>query len=325
MVDITELVTSEVLTSRRLQFSETGGFKILQITDTHLDFLKEREGSESVLKEVRVLLKLEKPDLVIVTGDMIFKTREEEERLSDVFASEDCSYAYTLGNHDYDIGQQPLQRIQENMQRKPWSLTQMGPSHISGITNYILPIYSSSSSSSVAAYLWLLDTNSYIEGFDHGFIENVEYAGVDASQLEWMKRTRAEWASSDDHRGVQQLCFFHIPPPEYTALLADKAAWVGHQGEPACVSRDNSGFFQACKDVGIGHLACGHDHVNSLVGGLDGLTLSYGRKLGPLCYSDETQCGSGGRVFVLDRVAGTTTTYVRMVSGLCEEDTRREP
>ena len=49
---------------------KNGKFKVLQLTDTH--YLTGDPRSERALKNVREMLDLEKPDLVIHTGDIIF-------------------------------------------------------------------------------------------------------------------------------------------------------------------------------------------------------------------------------------------------------------
>ena len=87
-----------------LQFKENKQFKIAQFTDTH--FFKGGARSPEVLENMRAVLDEEKPDLIVLTGDIItgnrknWPTMESWEILTDLLIQYKIPYAVTFGNHD---------------------------------------------------------------------------------------------------------------------------------------------------------------------------------------------------------------------------------
>ena len=80
-----------------------GLFKIVQITDLH--YKLGVKASEQGLACVREMVETEKPDLVVVTGDIIYSAPADS-TLSVVlktFAQLGVPFCMTFGNHDYDF------------------------------------------------------------------------------------------------------------------------------------------------------------------------------------------------------------------------------
>lgn len=116
-------------------------------------------------------------------------------------------YGYTLGNHD---GEGELTRdevIQMDMNNFN-SLTQKSPSGISGISNFVIPVYSSTNSSDVVMNIWFFDSGDYdcyrVKGY--GCIQN--------DVVQWYRQESKELAilQGGFKKGV---AFFHIPPQEF--------------------------------------------------------------------------------------------------------------
>ena len=93
-----------VVNKTELEFTDLpknyDGFKILQISDTHLgNFLK----SKSLLGKVQKEAKIINPDIIIFTGDLVNNFASELEGYNDIFneiTSNKQSFSI-LGNHDY--------------------------------------------------------------------------------------------------------------------------------------------------------------------------------------------------------------------------------
>ena len=93
--------------SHDLRFNSNGKFKMVQFTDLHLS---ESDDKEQTFKVIRKVLEIEKPDLAVVSGDVVSgyewkgKTTPWYAPLYDKFAKvliENNQYwALTAGNHD---------------------------------------------------------------------------------------------------------------------------------------------------------------------------------------------------------------------------------
>ena len=87
-----------------LRFNEDGNIKIMQLTDLH--FTNDDEADHKTVELVRQALRDEKPDFVIVTGDMVYGEHNLE-FLPKVFApltEGDCPWTFVFGNHDSEWG-----------------------------------------------------------------------------------------------------------------------------------------------------------------------------------------------------------------------------
>ncbi len=92
---------------KTIRFNSDGKLKILQVADTHLEFDKNFEASIWVVAEA---CDIEKPDLVVLTGDNVTPSDDPEETkklidaLMNVFESRNIPVAVTFGNHDSEKG-----------------------------------------------------------------------------------------------------------------------------------------------------------------------------------------------------------------------------
>ena len=93
------------LTTAPLYFDENGNFRIMHITDTHLNY----DNIDDSLWLIADAIDKEQPDLIVLTGD-VFKvgTVEETEwfvdRIMSVFEEKDVPVAVVFGNHDSESG-----------------------------------------------------------------------------------------------------------------------------------------------------------------------------------------------------------------------------
>jgi len=90
-------------------FNEGGVFTILQFTDTHFDMGRGRD--RKLLAKIAAQVDEVKPDLVVVTGDMldgrnaclVRNKRAALEGIADVFESRGQHWAYVPGNNDGEV------------------------------------------------------------------------------------------------------------------------------------------------------------------------------------------------------------------------------
>ena len=273
-----------------LKFNQNGKFKIVQFTDIHFQYDSYR--SDSALAIMKTVIGNEKPDLVVLTGDVVCSkdTRKAWLALSKVLIEAKVPWAVTLGNHDaqYELSKS---QIIETVAGLPYSLTKNGPKNISGNGNYVLKVQASTSSKT-AALLYCLDSQM---GF-HPKTNLGNYEWIDFSQIDWYRKLSKKYTRENKNNPYPALAFFHIPLPEYKEII-NKATTVGVQKETVSSPDLNSGMYTAmleCKDV-MG-MFVGHDHNNNYIGCLRNICLAFGNVTGRQCYGS---IGRGARVIEL--------------------------
>ncbi len=294
-------ISFTVASTKSLQIKEDGTFVILQLTDMHLC----HEDQDIQMQDVmRTMIKASKPDLVMVTGDLVsgycYAELNEDEgfferrwrRFIKPIEESDVLYAYTLGNHDPEGDLTPLEIMKLDTSH-PNSLSKIA--NLSNPATYTLPVYSYSSPSpdQPAANLWVFDSGDYK---CNGKADR--YGCIEKDQIEWYNQESKKFKETYGDK-VLHLAFFHIPIPEYKDVLA-KGPRLGTAGEEPCSSNQNSGFFDAVKrNKDISAMFVGHDHNNDYRGYLDGIELIYGRKVGIEQYGPLADVKTGGRVLTI--------------------------
>jgi hypothetical protein len=272
-----------------LRFTD-GKFKIVQFTDIH--FQSDSFRSDSALVLMKSVLAREKPDLVVLTGDVVTgkERRKGWSSLTRVLSEAKIPWAAMFGNHDAE-GDMTKAEIIAAIIGMPYSLVRSGPDTVAGKGNYVLEI-KSSRSPATAALLYCLDSQMGLpEGSELG-----HYQWIDFSQVAWYRGQSRYYTAQNGGKPLPALAFFHIPLPEYKEIIGLKTT-VGLQHESVCSPDINTGMYAAmleCKDV-MG-MFVGHDHNNNYIGCLRGICLAYGNASGRQCYGD---IGRGARVITL--------------------------
>ncbi len=295
-------------TKSGLKFTAGGEFKIVQFTDTHID-LVEGDNLEAfeIIKEV---LNLEKPDLVILTGDIVSQDDPQKafRNLADIFVSFHIPWAVVFGNHESE----------HNLQRKPLAdFIQTLPlclnkdhGAIKGNSNFILPVYGKDIKPE--ALLYCMDSNTYST-----LKPNIEgYGWFEFSQVEWYRRNSTTFTKANSGKPLPALAFFHIPLPEYVqAWNNKKSKALGVKNEDECASQINTGMFAAMLEGGdVMGTFVGHDHINDYIGVYGGIALAYGR-VSKIMRDPLKDPMAGGRVIVLTEGQRQFDTWIREKGG----------
>ena len=273
-----------------LRFNQDGKFKIVQFTDIHFQYSSYR--SDSALMLMKTVIEKEKPDLVVLTGDVVCSkdTRLAWLALSQVMINAKTPWAVTLGNHDVEY-ELTGKQIMETIIGLPYNYTSDGPKKVAGNGNYLLKV-KSSQNNKTSAILYFLDSHS-------GFRPKTElgsYEWIEFSQIEWYRKESSKLTRTNGENPFPALAFFHIPLPEYKEIIGNNTT-VGIQEETVCSPDINSGMYSAfleSKDV-MG-MFVGHDHDNNYIGCLRNICLAYGNASGRQCYG---KIGRGARVIEL--------------------------
>lgn len=282
-----------------------GLFKIVQITDLH--YKLGVKASEQGLACVREMVQTEKPDLVVVTGDIIYSAPADS-TLSVVlktFAQLGVPFCMTFGNHDYDF-KTPAIALYNQMQKTPNCVM---PVLQGKNTDYSLPILSSNGKRT-AAVLYCIDThNKPAIGGIGG------YQWISHNQITWYRQRSMVYKQKNGGKPVPSLAFLHIPLPEFNyATDNTQCPMYGSRLERAYSPSINSGMFASIKEMGdIMGVFCGHDHDNDYAVSYFNVLLAHGRFSGG--NTEYNHLTRGARVIVLKEGKREFDTWIREVGG----------
>ena len=264
-----------------LKFNGNGKFKIVQFTDIH--FNNSLGRSDSTLVLMRKVLGMEKPDLVVLTGDVVTAadTKNGWLKVTKVLIDAKVPWAVSLGNHDaqFELSKEEIIHLVSSL---PYCVTVAGPKEVLGCGNYVLGI-EASSSRKIAALCYVFDSQMY---------DGDDYAWITFSQIKWYREQSDAFKEQNNGEPLPALAFFHIPLPEYKEVRG-----IGIFDEKVCSPVLNSGLFTSmveCKEV-MG-VFVGHDHDNNYIGCLRDICLAYGSTSGRSSYG---HIGRGARVIEL--------------------------
>ncbi|MBN2640053.1 MAG: metallophosphoesterase family protein [Victivallales bacterium] len=304
-----------------LKFSPQGKFKIVQFTDLHLsDKESEKNGDNSdqariqraakekiaLLRDIVAILDVEKPNLVIFTGDLVLTPKDFSQHWKDIIkplSDRNIPWAAVMGNHDKECTRKTNREIITFLEKLPGSLTRRGPENIGGGGNYVL-IIKSSNSDQTAFALFCMDSGGYADKKLCG-----GYAWFPDSSIAWFRQQVELLTKKNNGKAIPSMAFFHIPFPEFdTAAKTGKV--IGTKKENVCCPKVNSGMFVAMLETKsvIGAFV-GHDHSNDYLTSLYGICLGYGRKTGDFHYRDLPS--GGARVIELNENSRSFSTWIR--------------
>ncbi len=279
-----------------LKFDEGGQFKIVQVTDMHINLKKGQ--SEVCFELLDEVIREERPDLVVFTGDQVTELNPQATWRRLVKQMKTCGVAWTMvfGNHDHEQG---MSREEIYGMVKDASNCLMSKGNVKGVGNYVVEI-EGARNRDVATVLYFLDSHSNCRLKDVG-----GYQWVDFSQIAWLREQIRTYA-------YPSLLFMHIPLPEYNDAWNGKT--FGVKLEDICCPKLNSGLFTVLKESGqVMGVFAGHDHENDFIGVYYDIALGYGRvSAGKNAYG---KLEPGVRVIRLTEGKREFETYVRLKNG----------
>ena len=264
-----------------LRFNDRGKFKIVQFTDIHMKEYHESKR-DSVLEIMTTILRNEKPDLVILSGDIATSENVTKAWLTVVqpMINAQVPWAAVFGNHDWEHGYSN-KKIMEYLASLPFNCSQPGPKKVSGTGNYVLKI-ESSKKKQTQALIYCFDSNSYTEDPKNQGMG--EYDWIKYDQIAWYRKTSKKFTQRNGNSPLPALAFFHIPLPEYKIVQQLKTT-VGDKEEPIASPEINSGLYSSMLEMkDIMGTFVGHDHNNNFIGCLNHICLAYGCKTGIEAY-----------------------------------------
>lgn len=290
-----------------LKFKPNGKFKIMQLTDIHYVF--GAPESEYSIECIQTVISAEKPDLIILTGDLVTRkpVKEGIRALIGEIAKEKIPYVILFGNHDDENGVSRTE-FMEIAKTFPYNLSASAEG-ISGIGNCIFALKDKGGKN--AFILYCFDSHAYSK------IPDVKgYGYFQPDQIQWYRKQSTGFAGQNGGTPVPSLAFFHIPLPEYNMAASDEnAPLIGTRYERSCSPILNSGMFLAMKEMGdVMATFTGHDHDNDYVTLWKGILLCYGRFTGSR--TTYTHLVNGCRLVELTEGETGFKTWIRLRDNL---------
>lgn len=267
-------------------------FKIMQIADV-------QEGakvSPDTIELIRKAIDLEKPDLVVYSGDQIWKkssfkgNKQTVERvlreITQPVVDNGIPFTICFGNHDRQVGISNKEQFE--IYKKIDGFIGENTPGIDGCANHYIEI---NKNGRTEFLLYLIDSHTSLK---------VGYDNVHQNQIDWYKSIRDEYEKKNG-RVVPSIVIQHIPVPEVTELLTEvkkgtkkavqgfrnhagkwyilnksKVNESGFMKESPADPMENSGEFSAMTEKGdVLGIYFGHDHNNSFNGKVHGIDLGY--------------------------------------------------
>lgn len=308
-------------------------FRILQLTDIHLGGSLQSAGKDyQALTACYRLIEHTRPDLVIVTGDLVFPLGVMSFSLNNTapmtqFASFmrniGVPWAFTYGNHDTEsLANATAWEVNELFKSLSFKtsgnlLYPYTQPDITGRNNQLIEIRNADGSLNQA--LFLLDSNDYINGVMN------DYDYIHDDQVDWY-RSQVERLNEQEGELISSLLFFHMPLQEYrTAYELYEAGssevqyFFGDNREKmidkVCCSEYPSRLFPVAKELGSTKaMFCGHDHYNNLSVAYDGIRLTYGMSIDYLAMPgiEEDTWQRGGTLITLHRDSAYEIEQIRL-------------
>lgn len=300
-------VNLQLLIAQDLKFNEDGRFKIVQFTDVH--YKLGNEASNYSIEMMKNTLDNEKPDLVVLTGDIVTSKDPKSawDSVLEVMISRNIPYMVTLGNHD-DEGDWKRKQIADYLVQKRLIVNKNATiDGVGGVLNAAISIRGAKSKD--AAILYIMDSHAY------STLPQVKgYGWFNTSQVNWFKQESQKFKELSKDT-LPALAFFHIALPEYSIAFDDmKNKRIGVRYENECAPAINTGMFAAMLESGdVMGTFVGHDHVNDYLVNYYGIGLAYG------CFSGSANTyqreQNGARIIVLKEGERRFETYIRERDG----------
>ena len=290
-----------------LKFNKAGEFKIVQFTDVHFKY--GNPASDIALERIDEVLEAENPDLVVLTGDIIYAAPADKGMLTvlERVSAHSVPFVVTFGNHDDEQGMTRAQ-LYDIIRSVPGNVQPDRGEQVS--PDYVLTVHSSDGKGRDAAVLYFFDSHSYSKLKD---VKGYDWLTFD--QVENYRSLSASFTEANGGRPLPALSFFHIPLPEYNQAASDEGAiLIGTRMEKACAPALNTGMFTAMKEAGdVMGVFVGHDHDNDYAVMWHGILLAYGRYTGGNTVYNHLP--NGARVIVLKEGKRTFDTWIDLAGG----------
>lgn len=305
-------------------FTTDRELKIVQLTDVHIGggwMSLKKDGM--ALNAVAAMITAEKPDLVVVTGDIAypvpfqagtFNNKNGARIFANLMDSLGVYWTFAFGNHDTEAYSY-FDRVQISAfydGNFEYCLFNTNPEgvEIDGYGNQVINVMNTKGE--YVQSIYMLDTGSYVDGDILGILW--KYDTIHDNQCDWYKSCVEKYNAKNAAIGageVKSIAFFHMPVQQYKTAWREYAengfententtyiyGTAGEKGRVVYCGQYDSNFFSVCDELGSTQaLFCGHDHYNNFSldykGENNTIRLTYGLSIDYLAYAGIYKIGS---------------------------------
>lgn len=260
------------------------------------------------LNAVAAMISAEKPDLVIISGDITypvpiqsgtFNNKESAKLFADLMEQLGVYWCPALGNHDSEsysyFSREEIGKLYESGEY-PHCLFQCGDENVDGIGNYIVNV--KNTAGKITQSFIMLDSHAYLKGNLPG--ASWKYDCIHENQVEWYENQIAELTEENGGEAPKSLAFFHMPIMEMQDAYyeyrdsgfsdTENVKYIyGKAGEKDIVvysSEKNYGFFdKVLENNSTQGIFFGHDHLNNFSLDYKGVRITYDYTVDYLAYT----------------------------------------
>lgn len=280
--------------------------KILTLTDIHIgggwmSFNKDRKA----LNAVAAMVTAEKPDLVVLTGDLAypvpfqsgtFNNKTSAKLLISLMEQLRVPWTVTFGNHDTEaysyFNREKIGKLYADESLK-YCLFSEGPEDVDGVGNHVIHV--KNTQGKLVQELVFMDSHSYTGGDIFGIFW--KYDNIHQNQVDWYEKKIK--AAQEKNPDVKSLVFIHIPLVEYrdayneylqnnetdTENVKYVSGYICEKDPYVYCGMGEDNLFEKMIELGSTQAVfCGHDHENNIVLNYKGIDLTYNNSVDYLAY-----------------------------------------
>lgn len=230
-----------------LHFDENGDFKIIQFTDIHWGDKfssaipwedTKKSNPDETIELMKGLIESEKPDLVVLTGDIVTSppVKEGWDVIASVFEEAEQSWTVALGNHDGRDAGLTRTEVFDILLRYPHFIGRKGEVE-SSVGNFEIPVWNRQKTA-IASLIYILNSNNRPENEKYGSWDWIHY-----DQIEWYRKTRDFYLKRNGGKNNPALMFLHIPLAEFAYIEQNPVTFLGIERDRKGYTPINSGLF----------------------------------------------------------------------------------
>ncbi|WP_231634364.1 metallophosphoesterase family protein [Salinicoccus sp. YB14-2] len=267
------------------------------MTDLHFHNYPFSSEDEKSIVNIHKTIRTARPDLIVLTGDIIFSPEVPDpdltiQKIAEIFNQYEIPIALTYGNHDSEkyVLRIELLHLENHFKHLVQKKNKM---LVNDKLFYNIEI--KNSNEELIHIIYLIDSGDYAKE------DNIFYDYIEPEHVAWLNTVNLKYS-----KAATNVCFTHIPLIEYEE--AKDNIIKGRNNEDISSSEINSGLFSVMlKHQNLKAVFCGHDHDNDFAADHLNKILAYGRVSGYNCYGDLPR---GARLIDLDQNNDIKTTVI---------------